>query len=249
MTYDADVKAVMTALKAYASTKFRADMEPRYGIVTAKALGVPMAKMQAIAKPLGRNHGLAAALWKTGWYDCRMVACMIDDPAEVTPEQMDRWRADFDNWAITDTACFKLFDQTPHAFAKIDAWAKLKDEFGRRAAFALLATMALHGRGETSDYLTRLPLIEAAATDERNFVKKGVNWALRAIGGKKSPPLRTAARKLATKLAGSADKTARWIGKDALKAFDKADAGASKKKAPKRSPAAPRKRATARRSR
>lgn len=248
MTYDAEAKAVMTALKAHASPKFRADMEPRYGIVAAKALGVPMAKMQLVAKPLGRNHGLAAALWKTGWYEGRMVACMIDDPAEVTPEQMDRWRADFDNWAITDTVCFKLFDQVPHAFDKIDAWARLNDEFGRRAAFALLASMALHGRGEPSDYLQRLPLIEAAATDERNFVKKGVNWALRAIGGKKSPALRTAARKLASKLAGSADKTARWIGKDALRAFDKADASASAK-ATKRSPASRRKPATPRRSR
>jgi 3-methyladenine DNA glycosylase AlkD len=249
MKYDADVKAIMTALKAHASTKFREDMGPRYGIVVAKALGVPMAKMQLVAKPLGRDHGLAAALWKTGWYEGRMVACMIDDPAEVTPEQMDRWRADFDNWAITDTVCFKLFDQVPHAFAKIDAWAKLKDEFGRRAAFALLASVALHGRGEASDYLTRLPLIEAAATDERNFVKKGVNWALRAIGGKKSPALRTAARKLATRLAGSADKTARWIGKDALKAFDKADAGASAKAAPKRPSTSRRPRATPRPSR
>jgi 3-methyladenine DNA glycosylase AlkD len=248
MKYDADVKAVMTALKAHASTKLREDMGPRYGIVVAQALGVPMAKMQLVAKPLGRSHGLAAALWKTGWYEGRMVACMIDDPAEVTPKQMDRWRADFDNWAITDTVCFKLFDQVPHAFAKIDAWAKLKDEFGRRAAFALLASMALHGRGEACDYLKRLPLIEAAATDERNFVKKGVNWALRAIGGKKNPALRTAARNLASKLAGSADKTACWIGKDALKAFDKADAGAGAK-APQRPPASRRKRATPRRSR
>jgi len=247
MTYDADVKAVMAALKAHASAKLRTDMGPRYGIVVAKALGVPMAKMQLVAKPVGRNHGLAAALWKTGWYDCRMVACMIDDPAEVTPQQMDRWRADFDNWAITDTVCFKLFDQVPHAFAKVDAWARLNDEFGRRAAFALLASMALHGRGEASDYLTRLRLIEAAATDERNFVKKGVNWALRAIGGKKDPALRSAARELADKLAGSTDKTARWIGKDALKAFEKADGGAGKKKAAKRPPAARKKRATPRR--
>ena len=248
MKYDADVKAVMTALKAHASTKLREDMGPRYGIVVAQALGVPMAKMQLVAKPLGRSHGLAAALWKTGWYEGRMVACMIDDPAEVTPEQMDRWRADFDNWAITDTVCFKLFDQVPHAFAKIDAWAKLKDEFGRRAAFALLASMALHGRGEASDYLKRLPLIEAAATDERNFVRKGVNWALRAIGGKKSPALRSAARKLATKLACSTDKTARWIGKNALKAFDKADAGAGAK-APKRPPASRRRSSSPLRSR
>ena len=153
-----------------------------------------------------------------------MLACMIDDPAAVTPEQMDRWRADFDNWAIVDTVCFKLFDQVPHAFARVDAWATLNDEFGRRAAFALLASLALHGRGTDADFLARLPLIEAAATDERNFVKKGVSWALRAIGGKKSPALREAARDLANRLAQSPDRTARWIGKDAQKAFAKAAA-------------------------
>lgn len=148
---------------------------------------------------------------------------MIDDPAAVTPERMDRWRADFDNWAITDTVCFKLWDRTPHAFAAIDRWANLNDEFARRAAFALLASCALHRKGEDADYLTRLPLIEAAATDSRNFVKKGVNWALRAIGGRESPTLRAAARDLAARLAGCPDKTARWIGKDALRAFAKAD--------------------------
>ena len=98
-------------------------MAPRYGIVTDKAIGVPMAKIQAVAKALGRDHALAAALWETGVYEARMVACMIDDPAAVTPEQMDRWRADFDNWAIVDTVCFKLFDRVPHAFARVDAWA------------------------------------------------------------------------------------------------------------------------------
>ena len=86
-------------------------MAPRYGIVTDKAIGVPMARIQAVAKALGRDHALAAALWETGVYEARMVACMIDDPAAVTPEQMDRWRADFDNWAIVDTVCFKLFDR------------------------------------------------------------------------------------------------------------------------------------------
>ena len=217
--------AALAMLEAQASAKVRADMAPRYGIVTDKALGVPMAKMQAIAKALGRDHALAAALWETGVYEARMVACMIDDPAQVTPGQMDRWRADFDNWAIVDTVCFKLFDRAPHAFARVDAWATLNDEFGRRAAFALLACLALHGHGTDADYLARLPLIEAAATDERNFVRKGVNWALRAIGGKKSPPLRAAARDLAARLAQSPDKTARWIGKDAQKAFTKADRG------------------------
>jgi 3-methyladenine DNA glycosylase AlkD len=215
--------ATLAALEAHASAKVRADMAPRYGIVTEHALGVPMAKMQAVAKQLGRDHALAAALWDTGVYEGRMVASMIDDPAQVTPEQMDRWRAGFDNWAIADTVCFKLFDQVPHAFAKVDEWAALDDEFGRRAAFALLASLALHGRGSDADYLARLPLIEAAAMDARNFVKKGVSWALRAIGGKRSPTLRQAARDVADRLAQSPDRTACWIGKDALKAFAKAD--------------------------
>jgi 3-methyladenine DNA glycosylase AlkD len=247
MPNDADVKAVMQALKAAASAKFRADMAPRYGIVTSKSLGVPMAKMQQVAKRLGRNHELATALWETGCYEARMVACMIDDPAAVTPAQMDRWRADFDNWAIVDTVCFKLFDQVPHAFRKINEWAALEDEFGRRAAFALLASAALHGRGSDADFMKGLSLIEAAATDERNFVKKGVSWALRAIGGKKSLVLRSAARDRATKLAGSSDKTARWIGKDAIKAFAKADAGARAAKARRRSSRARRPPSSARR--
>jgi 3-methyladenine DNA glycosylase AlkD len=198
-------------------------MGPRYGLVVDKVWGVPMARMQAIAKPLAPDHDLAAALWDTGWYEARMVACMIDDPAQVTPQQMDLWRADFDNWGICDTVCFKLFDQAPHAPAKVAEWAALNDEFGRRAAFALLACLALHGGADEAFLLARLPLIEAAATDERNFVKKGVNWALRAIGGRKSPVLGAAAREMAAKLAASSDRTARWIGKDAQRAFAKAD--------------------------
>jgi 3-methyladenine DNA glycosylase AlkD len=213
----------LKSLEAHASARVRDDMGPRYGIVTAKAMGVPMAKMQLVAKRLGRDHGLAEALWASGWYEARMLASMVDDPSQVTPEQMDRWRADFDNWAIVDTVCFKLFDQVPHAFARVDAWAVLNDEFGRRAAFALLASCALHGRGDDADYLARLPLIEAAATDGRNFAKKGVSWALRAIGGKKSPALRQAARALAARLAESPDRAARWVGKEALRDFAKAD--------------------------
>jgi 3-methyladenine DNA glycosylase AlkD len=221
---DERVEAVLQALRSHASAKIRDEMAPRYGIVTDKAMGVAMAKMQAVAKPLAPDHALAEALWETGWYEARMVACMVDDPAQVTPEQMDRWRADFDNWGIVDTVCFKLFDQVPHASAKVAEWTALNDEFGRRAGFALLACIALHGKGSEADFTRGLALIEACATDERNFVKKGVNWALRAIGGKKSPALRAAARETAARLAASADRTARWNGKDALRAFAKADA-------------------------
>ena len=220
---DGRVQAVLRALEGHASAKVRDEMGPRYGVWVEKAMGVPMAKMQLVARPLRPHHALAAALWESGWYEARMVACMIDDPARVTPEQMDRWRADFDNWGTVDTVCFKLFDQVPYAHAKVAEWAALNDEFGRRAGFVLLACCALHANGEEADFLRGLALIEAAATDERNFVKKGVNWALRAIGGKKNPRLRAEARALAERLAASADKTARWNGKDALRAFAKAD--------------------------
>lgn len=216
---------ILAALESHASAKFRDDMGPRYGIVTSdKVLGVSMSNVQKLAKCYAPDHALAAALWKTGIYEARMVACMVEDPLQVTARQMDLWRRDFDNWAVTDTVCFKLFDRLPHAPAKVAAWAKLNDEFGRRAAFALLASMALHGHGEDDDFVRGLVLIEAAASDERNFVKKGVSWSLRAIGGKKSPALRKAARQLATRLAASPDRTARWIGKDALRAFAKSDA-------------------------
>jgi 3-methyladenine DNA glycosylase AlkD len=223
-TLDDRVAEVLAALRARASAKVLAEMGPRYGLVVDKAMGAPMNAMLAIAKPLHPDHALAQALWDTGWYEARMVACMVADPAQVTPSEMDAWRLDFDNWGIVDTVCFKLWDRVPHAHGKIAEWAGLNDEFGRRTAFALLACTALHGHGADADFVRGLALIETCATDERNFVKKGVNWALRAIGGKTSPALRAAARATAERLAASSDKTARWNGRDALRAFAKADA-------------------------
>ena len=182
-----------------------------------------MAKMQAVAKALGRDHALAAALWETGVYEARMVACMIDDPAAVTPEQMDRWRADFDNWAIVDTVCFKLFDQVPHAFAKVDAWATLNDEFGRRAAFALLACCAARPR-----HRRRLPRPPAADRGRRHR-RAQLRQEGRQLGAarhRRQEEPGAARRPPAISPPGwpqSPDKTARWIGKDALKAFAKAD--------------------------
>lgn len=218
------VEAVLAALAREADPRILAEMGPRYGLVVDRAMGVAMNRMQAVARPLAPDHALAQALWDTGWYEARMVACMIDDPAQVTPEQMEAWRLDFDNWGIVDTVCFKLFDQVGHAPVKALAWCAMNDEFGRRAGFALMACLALHGKADEAFFLEGLKLIEACATDERNFVKKGVNWALRAIGGKQSPALRAAARETAERLAASKDRTARWNGKDALRAFAKADA-------------------------
>jgi len=216
-------EAVMAALEAEGSAKIREEMGPRFGIVTAdRVFGVPMARMQAVAKPLGKDHDFAAALWATRVYEGRMTAFLIDDPALVTHAQMDAWRGEFDNWAVTDTACFKLFDKVEGAAAMVEPWTRLNDEMGRRAGFALLACLALHGR--PGDFVRGLALIEGAASDERNFVKKGANWALRAVGSKKDPALRAAARDLAAKLAASDDRTARWNGRDALRAFARADA-------------------------
>lgn len=217
------VAEALAALGALGTEENRAGMA-RYGIVAAKVFGVSVANVRSLAKELGRDHELADELWRSGWYEARLLAAFVDDPRLVTLEQMDRWAGEFENWADCDTACFHLFDKTPHAFAKIDQWAADEREFVKRAAFALLASVALHDKkAADAPFLKRLPLIEAAATDPRNFVKKGVSWALRGIGGRRSPALQAAARKMADRLAASSDRTARWIGRDAQKQFAKAD--------------------------
>jgi 3-methyladenine DNA glycosylase AlkD len=164
---------------------------------------------------------LAAALWQTGWYEARMMAAFVDEPDRVTAAQMDRWARDFDNWAICDTMCMHLFDRTPHAWRKVEQWSGRRDEFVKRAAFALLASIALHDkRAGDEPFLKSLALIERAASDERNFVKKGVSWALRGIG-RRNPRLREEALDLARRLAASSDPAARWVGKDAVRDLTK----------------------------
>ena len=220
-----DVKSVVAELKRSGSAAYKADMAKRYGIVTkAEVYGVPVAKLRTLAKRIGYHHALAEQLWSTGIHDARMLATMVDDPADVTPAQMDRWVKDMDNWGIVDTACFHYWDRVPFAFDKIEKWSKAKDEFVKRAAFALLASCALHKQGTDAQFLRGLELIEREANDPRNFVKKANNWALRAIGGKASPKLRSAARELAEQLASSDDATERWNGKDAMRAFAKGGA-------------------------
>jgi len=216
MTPSSRAKAAVASLKRLGSKKGRDDMA-RYAIPSDKAFGVPMNEIQKLAKSLGKDHELAGALWDTGWYEARLLAAYVDQPERVTPAQMDRWCGDFDNWAVPDTVCFVLFDRTPYAYAKIAKWSRRKDEFGKRAAFALLASVALHDKSAKDDaFLRCLPLIEAAARDDRNFVKKGVSWALRSVG-RRNPMLRTKAIALAKRLAASTEPSARWIGKDALR--------------------------------
>jgi 3-methyladenine DNA glycosylase AlkD len=193
----------------------------RYGIVAPKMFGVPMGQIQLLAKRLGRDQTLAEALWETGWYEARLLTAFVAEPQRLTARQMDRWCRDFDNWAVCDTLCFHLFDRTPHAFRKVEQWSHRREEFVRRAAFALLASLALHDKVSGDEPFTRcLPLIEAAAGDDRNFVKKAVNWALRGVG-RRNARMRAASLKSARRLAASSDPTARWIGKDAMRELTK----------------------------
>jgi 3-methyladenine DNA glycosylase AlkD len=198
-------------------TKRERDAQARFGIAASKSFGVSVGTIQQLGKRLGRDHDLALALWETGWYEARLLTAFVDDPALVTAAQMDRWTADFDNWGVCDTLCFHLFDRTPHAWRKVDQWTKRRDEFVRRAGFALMACLALHDK-EAADarFVRSLKQIERGATDDRNFVKKGVSWALRLIG-RRNPALNVAALDVARRLADSTDATARWMGKDAVR--------------------------------
>src|SRR5687767_8205591 len=155
------VEAVLAALKRAGSAKYREGLA-RYAITAPKVFGVPMGEIQKLAKGYGKSHELAAKLWASGWYEARMMASYVDEVDRVTPAQMDRWCAEFDSWAVCDTVCFALFDRTPHAFAKVEQWHTREEEFVKRAAFALLAGVALHDKGEIDAELVRcLPYCEA----------------------------------------------------------------------------------------
>ena len=212
---------VVAWLKKSGSKKARDGMA-RYGLPSDHAVGISVGALKTKAKALGRDHDLAIALWKTGIYEARLLAAFVGDPARVTPAEMDRWCKDFDNWGVVDTVCFSLWDRSPHAFAKVRAWATRKPEFEKRAAFALLACLALHDKATKDDapYLDSLKLIERAAADDRNFVKKGVSWALRLVG-RRSRGLHAASMALSKTLAESADSTERWLGREALRDLGK----------------------------
>lgn len=203
-------------LQRNADPEVRAGMA-RYAIPSDHAFGIPVGELRRYAKELGRSHELAGALWENGAYEARLLAVFVEEPALVTPAQMERWSRDFDNWAVCDTACFHLFDRTPHAWSLVDRFSARSDEFGRRAAFALLASLSVHDKAaEDACFLHGLELIEAAAGDDRNFVKKAVNWALRSIG-KRNATLHAAAVEVARRLADAEAAPARWVGRDALR--------------------------------
>jgi 3-methyladenine DNA glycosylase AlkD len=211
------VREALAWLERRGSKRVREDMASRYGIITPKAYGVPVSAIQQLGKQLGRDHELADALWETGWYEARMLTAFVDQPERVTPAQMDRWARDFDNWGICDTICFHLFDRSAHGWKKVAPWSKRREEFVKRAAFALLAGLSLHDKRAKDDvFLRTLPLIEHAADDERHFVKKGVSWALRVMG-RRNRALNAACLETARRLARSDQPAAQWIGRQAVK--------------------------------
>ncbi|MEI9954483.1 MAG: DNA alkylation repair protein [Pseudomonadota bacterium] len=210
------VQATLAALEALSTKRDRENLT-RFGITAKNAFGVSMANVQKLAKKLGHNHELACALWDSGHYEARLLMAFIAEPARVTPTEMERWCKEFDNWAVCDTLCFFLFDRVPHAWDKVRKWSNQRPEFVKRSAFALLASIAGHDK-QAGDalFVEGLALIERAASDPRNFVKKAVSWALRRIG-RRNQALNRAAVALSARLAASSDATERWLGRGAHK--------------------------------
>ena len=209
-----DVDTALAALRALADPEIHAGLL-RYGIPNARAIGVRMADVQALAKTYGHHQPLAEALWDSGIYEARLLAAFVAEPSALPPATLTRWLLDLDSWAICDTLCFHLLDRAPGAWDHVAAWASRPEELVRRAAFALLAGLALHDKSSPdARFVATFPLIKAAADDPRDLVKKGVSWALRSIGHR-SPDLHTSALALAETLKLSERAPARWIGRDA----------------------------------
>jgi len=189
----------------------------RYGINPKNNLGVSIYKLRPLAKEIGHNHDLALQLWDSGIHDARLLAVFVDDPEKVTSDQMDVWAQDFDSWDVCDQACTSLFDITPLAWSKVFEWSEREEEFVKRAAFSLIAGLAVHNKKvNDEEFLQFSPLIKKHSLDERNYVKKAVNWALRNIG-KRSVMLNKQMVKLSEQIVKIDSKSAKWIARDALR--------------------------------
>lgn len=188
----------------------------RFGINTVGTLGISVVDLRRIAKQIGIDHPLALQLWRSGLHEARLLASFIDDPRQVSEEQVEAWASDFDSWDICDQVC-GLFEATPFAYRKVHEWSSRSEEFVKRAAFAILAGLAVHDKAaEDRIFEDFFPILAAQASDDRNFVRKAVNWALRNIG-KRNRHLNQSAVTWAQRMAGMESKSARWIGKDALR--------------------------------
>ncbi|CAJ36761.1 DNA alkylation repair protein [Methanocella arvoryzae] len=210
---------VVSLLRSFSDPAIIAGM-PRYGIPTDHALGVSTTRINEIAGRIGTDHDLALMLWDTGIHEARMIAAIVDDPALVTGEQMDRWAADFYSWDMCDQCCMKLFDRTSIAYEKCFEWSLDEREFVKRAAFANMASLALYDKqAPDGQFRQFFPVIIRESTDGRNMVKKSVNWALRQIG-KRNLALNAEAIAVGRELLKSDSSAARWIARDAVKELE-----------------------------
>lgn len=191
----------------------------KFGIRPAHALGISMPTLRKMAREIGKNHALALDLWTSGIHEARILAAMIAEPRLVSPQLMEAWVNEFDSWDVCDQVCGNLFDKTLYAYEKAVEWCHREQEFVRRAGFVMMAELAVHDKKASDDaFLPFFPLMQQYATDERNFVKKAVNWALRQIG-KRNSHLRTLAIEQAEIMVKLDSRAARWIARDALKAL------------------------------
>ncbi len=209
-------EVIVEQLRAAESPKDKEGMA-RFGIKTDNAFGVSVNVLRDMAKAIGTDHELALELWETGIHEARILAGIVDDPAMITEDQMDRWVADFDSWDVCDQCCFNLIDRTPFAYSKAIGWAGDEREFVRRAGFVMMATLAVHDKKAGNEAFEQFyPLIKKYAADDRNFVRKAVNWALRSIG-KHNMALNQSAIATAREVQAIDSKAARWIAADALR--------------------------------
>lgn len=213
MTFD----EVILELRSLESAENRAGMA-RFGINTDHALGVSVPNLREIGRRIKRkDHLLATRLWDTGIHEARILASIVDEPSAVTEEQMDAWVRDFASWDLCDQCCGNLFWKTPYAWDKAVEWSEREREFEKRAAFSLMAYLAVHAKKAPDErFLAFLPIIKREASDGRNFVKKAVNWALRQIG-KRSTPLRQSAIETAREILARGDGKGKWVASDALR--------------------------------
>ena len=215
----ASVEQVLEILESRARPDQLAGMAG-YGMVIERRLGVSVPDMRRIAKELGPDHKLALELWKTGIVEARIIAAMIDDPEMLTEGQMEEWAADINSWDVCDQVCMNLFEKSPLAWQKIIDWSRREEEFVKRTAFALIACLAWHDKkAQDEKFIELLPVIIKGATDERNFVKKAVNWALRNIG-KRNLNLNKAAVNTAREIQQLDSKAARWIASDTIRELE-----------------------------
>jgi 3-methyladenine DNA glycosylase AlkD len=189
----------------------------RYAINVDRTFGVPIPVLRRMAKEIGTNHTLAGELWASGIHEARLLACLVDDPRAVTESQMERWVKAFDSWDVCDGVCSNLFDRTVYAYRKAFAWSARRDEFVKRAGFVLMAALAVHDKtARDADFERFFPVIVRESTDDRNFVKKAVNWALRNIG-KRNRALNRKAIAVAERIGKFDSRAARWVASDALR--------------------------------